>query len=116
MEEKVKEESIPEPEPIPEPIQEPCNTFECHLDMSNISTNDYSFVYYIIGMESNYDYTAINPDTGAIGYCQLNPYWHDVPIDFNNPISQLNWCNDYAIERYGGWYNAYYSWVSQGWW
>jgi hypothetical protein len=98
---------------VPKPT---CVSFDCYLDMSNILPNDYSFVYYIIGQESDYKYNVVNSETGSLGYCQLNPYWHDVPDNFDDPVVQLNWCNNYAITRYGSWYNAYVVWLNQGWW
>jgi hypothetical protein len=29
-----------------------------------------------------------------------------------NPITQLKWCNNYAVSRYGGWQAAYGHWLS----
>lgn len=33
-----------------------------------------------------------------------------------NPVTQLKWCNSYAINRYGNWHNAYQSWLAKRWW
>lgn len=33
-----------------------------------------------------------------------------------NPVTQLKWCNTYAINRYGNWHNAYQEWLAKRWW
>jgi hypothetical protein len=33
-----------------------------------------------------------------------------------NPLTQLKWCNSYAIGRYGSWAKAYQGWKLKNWW
>jgi hypothetical protein len=33
-----------------------------------------------------------------------------------NPVTQLQWCTQYATDRYGGWWGAYNQWIANRWW
>lgn len=101
-----------------------CNleTNKCDLLIkSEINESDYVYADYVISNESNWNYKAINEETGSVGLCQLNPNFHEIPDNYyNNPIVQLNWCNWYATEsklgpysedpRYGSWQAAASYW------
>lgn len=59
-----------------------------------------------------------NPNRGY-GLCQSTPAnkMASAGDDWRtNPVTQLKWCNDYAIRRYGNWHNAYQSWLAKHWW
>lgn len=94
---------------------------------AGISSADYGYVNYIISRESGWCPTKAQ---GQVGYC---PPYQGVPpyggyglgqatpgskmasagADWaTNPITQLKWCNGYAIDRYGSWYGAYSHWVA----
>ncbi len=90
-------------------------TTKCnYMSQAGISIDDYIYVDYIITMESMWDYQAINYSSGAQGLCQMLPsLYGEQPSD---PIGQLINCNDYAIERYGSWENAYQFWINNNWW
>ena len=91
------------------------------MEKVGISPNDYSYVDYIINHEGGWNgVTKYNyAGSGAYGICQSLPAskMASAGSDFMvNPVTQLRWCNSYAISRYGSWANAYYSWLKQGWW
>jgi len=53
------------------------------------------------------------------GLCQATPGWKMAVMGPGWETSwelQDQWCTNYANSRYGGWQNAYYSWLSQHWW
>jgi len=88
-----------------------------------ISSGDYEYVSHIIFKESTYDYKAVNQNwingkyIDARGLCQTNISVYKVESDFlTNPMTQLKWCNDYALERYGSWQDAYAFWSTNQWW
>lgn len=129
--------SVPEPAPAPEPIPEPIvqpeppvvpepvyvapvytGSHEDWMAQAGIASSDYGYVDYIIDHESSWRVTVTN-SIGAHGLCQSLPGnkmasagadWYD------NPITQLKWCNSYAISRYGSWAEAYNFWISNRWW
>lgn len=84
-----------------------------------IAEEDYKYVDYIVSHESSWDYKATNESSGAYGLCQALPgnkmatSGSDWQI---NPITQMDWCNNYAIDRYGSWKSAYEFWVKNEWW
>jgi len=81
---------------------------------AGISGGDYGYADYIISHESNWNPQAQNY-SGAYGLCQALPGSKMVSAGADwasNPITQLRWCNGYAVTRYGGWYGAYSHWVS----
>lgn len=72
---------------------------------------------FIVGKESKCNYLAKNPNSSATGICQTLIKTHIVENNFlTNPITQMRWCNDYAIGRYGSWNNAKNFWVKNHWW
>ena len=53
------------------------------------------------------------------GLCQATPGYKMASAGSDwetNPITQLRWCNSYADNTYGSWYNAYIHWVDYSWW
>lgn len=98
---------------------------------AGISANDYTYVDYIIGHESGWcatkwqgqvgycppSYEQIHSISALIGYglCQSTPpiKMASMGADWaTNPVTQLRWCSDYAITRYGSWYGAYSHWLA----
>ncbi len=89
------------------------------MAQAGISSSNYQYVDYIVSIESSWNYTAVNPYSGAYGLCQALPPskmaqfgsdWKD------NPVTQLKFCNSYANNRYGSWENAANFIKSNGWW
>jgi len=88
------------------------------MALAGIRPNDYSYADYIISHESGWNPEAQNA-SGAYGLCQALPgskmasYGSDWA---SNPITQLRWCNGYAVGHYGSWASAYYFWVNNRYW
>ncbi len=90
------------------------------LRAARIPEKDWRYVDYIISRESGWNYRAWNhAGSGAYGLCQSLPAskMASAGADYmTNPVTQLRWCDSYALARYGGWYNAYLFWVNNRWW
>lgn len=95
---------------------------------AGIKSSDYGFVNYVISHESGWCPTKVQ---GEYGTC---PAYHGVPsyggyglgqatpgakmassgADWaTNPVTQLKWCNGYALGRYGSWSATYNHWLAQ---
>lgn len=88
------------------------------MALAGISPADYNYVDYIVGKESNWNPYAQNA-SGAYGLCQALPAskMSSAGSDWaTNPVTQLKWCNGYAVGRYGSWSAAYNFWISRHWW
>lgn len=86
---------------------------------AGIAASDYGYVNYIIERESHWNPLAKNPRSGATGVCQALPgsKMASAGKDWaTNPITQLRWCNGYAVGRYGSWRAAYEFWTRNHWW
>lgn len=87
---------------------------------AGIAESDYGYVDFIVGHESGWAPTKYNyGGSGAYGLCQSLPAskMASAGADYmTNPITQLKWCNGYAIGRYGSWAGAYSFWLSRHWW
>jgi len=84
---------------------------------AGISEADYDYVDYIVGRESGWRVNASNGRTW--GLCQALPgsKMSSAGADWEtNPVTQMKWCNGYAVGRYGSWAGAYNAWVRQHWW
>ena len=101
------------------------------MALAGIAPGDYSYVDYIISHESGWcatkaqgeRYCPAFPDNqftpNGYGLCQATPGYkmQSAGSDWaTNPITQLEWCNRYAVSRYGGWYNAYMHWINHANW
>lgn len=89
------------------------------MNESSIEEEDYLFADYIVTHESNWNYQATNQESGAYGLCQALPpeKMAYTGKDWKtNPITQLNWCDNYAKQRYGSWEKAYIFWLEHSWW
>lgn len=87
---------------------------------AGISPSDFGYVNFIISRESGWGYLKWNySGSGAYGLCQALPgsKMASAGADWQtNPITQLRWCNGYAISRYGSWAGAYNFWINHHWW
>ena len=84
-----------------------------------VSQSDWDYASYIVNRESNWRLGAMNPTSGAYGLCQSLPATKMASAGSDwrtNPITQLQWCHDYAQRRYGGWAQAYGFWRRNSWW
>ncbi len=97
------------------------------MSLAGIAPGDYSAADYIISRESGWcptkaqgEHTCpVTPDnqftSGGYGLCQATPgsKMSSSGADWaTNPVTQLRWCNGYAVSRYGGWQAAYSHWLS----
>lgn len=85
------------------------------LTASGIAPSDWQAVDYIISKESGWNPNARNASSGAGGLPQALPY-SKTGCAWGDPICQLQWANNYAKQRYGGWWGAYSAWQRQHWW
>jgi uncharacterized protein YabE (DUF348 family) len=105
------------------------------MNAAGISSSDQGYAAYIIDHENaNWcptrwqgqngcpeSYVALHPEDYNTGYgmCQATPgnKMASAGTDWKtNPITQMRWCTDYAISRYGSWLSAYNFKVTNGWW
>lgn len=85
---------------------------------AGIAPSDYNYADFIISKESGWNPAARNP-SGAFGLCQALPgsKMASAGADWaTNPVTQLRWCNGYAIGRYGSWAAAHSYWQSHHYW
>ena len=97
----------------------PSGSHEDWMARVGISSSDFGYVNYIIERESHWNPLARNSYSGATGLCQALPgnKMASAGSDWaTNPITQLRWCNGYAIGRYGSWAKAYQFWTQNHWW
>jgi uncharacterized protein YabE (DUF348 family) len=84
------------------------------MALAGIGPGDYNFADYIIGHESGWRPNAGSPG-GPYGLCQAYPGGKMASAGsdwLTNPVTQLRWCNGYALARYGSWGAAYNHWLS----
>ena len=84
---------------------------------AGISSSDFPYVNFIVSHEGGWDGTTKSNygGSGAYGLCQALPgsKMSSAGADWaTNPVTQLKWCNGYAVARYGGWGGAYQYWLS----
>ena len=97
------------------------------MALAGIAPGDYSYVDYIVSHESGWcptkaqgeHYCPSVPDDAmtpnGYGLCQSTPGYKMASAGSDwqtNPVTQLKWCNSYAMSRYGSWYAAYNHWLS----
>jgi len=116
------------PETVTQPVYS--GSHEDWMAQVGISQSDYQYVDYIIMHEGHWCPTIWNGEVGcpayhgtnyykAYGICQaLEPSkMASAGADWEtNVLTQLRWCNSYAIGRYGSWYGAYIHWINNGNW
>lgn len=97
----------------------PAGSHEDWMAAAGISSSDYGYVNFIVERESHWNPLSRNRSSGATGLCQALPgsKMASAGADWEtNPITQLRWCNSYAVGRYGSWSAAYEFWVKKHWW
>lgn len=110
----------PAPEPVVAPPPSPTDPNGL-MAAAGISPSDYAAVDYIVSHEGSWSGTQIynTAGSGAYGLCQSLPgnKMASAGDDWaTNPITQLKWCNSYAISRYGGWWSAMSYWKTHNNW
>jgi hypothetical protein len=105
------------------------------MAQAGIAASDYGYVDFIVMHEGSWCALRYNGDHrpcgviardgylenhgAAYGVCQALPAskMASAGADWQtNPVTQLKWCNGYAIGRYGSWAEAYNAWISKSWW
>lgn len=89
------------------------------MNAAGIPAADHPYVNYIVTRESRWNVLATNPSSGAYGLCQALPgtKMASAGADWQtNAVTQLRWCNSYAVGRYGSWAAAYDFWLANKWW
>ena len=97
----------------------PPGTHQDWMAAVGIAESDYGYVNFIMDHEAHWNPIARNRYSGAYGICQALPgnKMASAGADWEtNPITQLRWCNSYAIGRYGSWAGAYQFWITHKWW
>lgn len=94
---------------------------EAVMAAAGIAASDYPYVNYIVNHEGGWDGTTKynRAGSGAYGLCQALPgtKMASAGADWQtNPVTQLRWCNGYAVARFGGWGGAYNYWLSHNNW
>ncbi len=101
-------------------VKLPSGSHQDWMRQAGIAESDFGYVQFIIKHESGWGYTKWNySGSGAYGLCQALPAskMRSAGADYmTNPITQLKWCNGYAVGRYGSWANAYNFWTRNHWW
>ncbi|MDB5184934.1 MAG: Conserved hypothetical secreted protein with domain [Candidatus Saccharibacteria bacterium] len=91
------------------------------MSAAGIAPADFAFVDYIISHEGGWEGVAKHNKggSGAYGICQALPgeKMASAGADWQtNPVTQLTWCNQYALGRYGSWAAAHAFWIRHNWW
>ncbi len=98
-----------------------------NMALAGISPGDYAYVDYIVSHESGWcptkaqgqygscpPYSGSVPTYGGYGLCQSTPpqKMASAGADWaTSPVTQLRWCNGYALARFGSWAAAYNYWL-----
>lgn len=98
-------------------INRPTGT--CQEWMTAAGITDQTNAYFIFSKESGCNSTAQNRSSGAYGVCQALPASKMAAFGsdyLTNPVTQMKWCQSYALSRYGSWANAVAFWNKNHWW
>lgn len=113
-------QTVQEPVKPLEPPEIPLSPKQELLKAAGIPEADWSAADYIITQESTWRHTVWNTSgSGAYGLCQSLPATKMASVGgdyMNNPVTQLKWCHQYALSRYGSWQQAQAFWRSYRWW
>jgi uncharacterized protein YabE (DUF348 family) len=100
---------------------------------AGLKPGDYRYADYIISRESGWCHTKWQGEYGGCpsyhgtptssktgyGLCQATPAnkMATAGADWgSNPVTQMKWCHNYAVGRYGTWAAAYDHWTTKHWW
>lgn len=109
----------PTPSFPPAPVAQASGSHQDWLMQAGIPESDWSNMDYIITRESGWNPAAVNKSSGATGLCQSLPAskMASAGLDYlTNPTTQLKWCYNYGVSRYGSISNAVSFWRSRHWW
>jgi uncharacterized protein YabE (DUF348 family) len=117
---RVQLQSVITLEPVTQIVAKGINLGGIKGDMAlaGISPDDYNYVDYIVSHESGWNPQAQN-SSGAYGLCQALPGSKMATAGSDwatNPVTQLRWCNSYAVGKYGSWASAYNYWITHRYW
>lgn len=113
-----KQVETPAPQ-APAAQPEPLTDKEQLMQQAGIPRADWAATDYIVTHESSWNPTARNSSSGAYGLCQSLPASKMASVSgdyMNNPVTQLKWCHQYAVSRYGGWWSSFAFWRAERWW
>lgn len=118
--EEIKPIPVEKPKPVAKPAPVAIGDHNALMAAAGIAPGDYGYVEYIVSRESGWRHTVYNgAGSGAYGLCQALPgsKMASAGSDWaTNPVTQLKWCNGYAIGRYGSWAAAVAFWQANHWW
>jgi len=91
------------------------------MTLAGIPQDQWVYVDFIINHEAGWNGTLTynRQGSGAYGICQALPgrKMASAGADWaTNTLTQLKWCNGYAIGRYGSWQKAYQFWLNHRYW
>lgn len=91
------------------------------MTMAGIPQDQWGYVDFIINHEAGWSGTLTynRQGSGAYGICQALPghKMASAGADWRtNTLTQLKWCNSYALARYGSWEKAYQFWLKKRYW
>lgn len=107
------------PSTIPAPQGDWIPQHKTWMTQAGIPESDWGYAVDIFNKESGFNYLAVNKSSGATGICQSLPAskMASAGADYlTNPITQLRWCQSYAMSRYASWANAHSFWLRNHWW
>ena len=91
----------------------------CEQWMAQAGITDIANASFIFHKESGCNPNAVNVGSKAHGVCQALPGNKMATAGsdwYSNPVTQMRWCQSYAIGRYGSWANAVAFWKANRWW
>lgn len=91
----------------------------CEQWMTQAGITDIANASFIFHKESGCNPNAVNASSKAHGVCQALPGNKMATAGsdwYSNPVTQMRWCQSYAIGRYGSWANAVAFWKANRWW
>lgn len=106
----VAEVSVETPAAPIVPTPAPTLSHDQLMSLAGISQSDWPSVDYIVSHESGWNPDATEPTSGAHGLVQALPY-SKTGCGWDDAVCQLEWGQTYAVERYGGWLQAYVYWI-----
>lgn len=102
--------------PAPQPVKV---SGTCEQWMAQAGITDIANASFIFHKESGCNPNAVNASSKAHGVCQALPGNKMATVGsdwYSNPVTQMRWCQSYAIGRYGSWANAVAFWKANRWW
>lgn len=115
-EEKQRAEQIAAPNKASAKTQtyNPAGTCEQWIRQAGVSESDLSAAYTLIMKESGCNVNSVNRSSGACGIPQALPC-SKLGSARGNPVAEIQWMNNYVVNRYGGWKQALNFHYSHNW-